>query len=728
MLYNMKCHFPIFKTYLDSLQTSIKKQETLLHSKLSQTTSQAITPPPSHSTPLSIETPQPLNPTPETIDETLQPISDSTEDPSTSQPLIISTPQQLNISTPQQLNSSTPQQLNTSTPGVQEITPAVSEPQKMDDVVCQICNSGEVEDKNQIVYCSLCNITVHQNCYALTSIPQSDFICDLCRAYGPKGKLVRCPFCPCRGGALRPTRCPSTTSSFDRKNPGFAAFLRSGAPDPADFWPLGYAKFLQDLKGGETCAQGLTPAYLARFSVVKEAPPSPKHVKIAKPSKKRSRNYRRRQPTNPSSRQHLNDSTPQPLNTSTPQPLNASPAGEECEPIEPPVEDPVYDFYRESFVFTPEELREEPIPSQIWAHMSCMYWLPWIQVRPSTRGFEARNVLSVPRERFGGQCELCGSVGGATVECSHDGCSISLHPECGRRARVHLFLAPGGAHIAFCAAHTPLLSRNAICTAERREKAEILDFTRKIRRFLKARGVVLRPPRAVLSEEDEIVEFATPAEPPCQARKSVREIHAFDPTPLLKFVEFLPRRVLSKIKIALQSEKDFFDRVNLLRKGEEFRVASFVPAKKNFLEAKLSRNSSAIALAAENLAMPLSFVFTQYSRAFATIKALRSAELPEPPLAAPVALPCQEEPLPPSQDEGGETDSEVHCLCRRPWAGELMLECDRCEGWFHPLCIGVRPLPEAEIQNYYVLCPPCRTQFALDYKGCESLVNPEIYI
>lgn len=29
------------------------------------------------------------------------------------------------------------------------------------DTICHICNNPDYEEKNQIVYCGLCNITVH---------------------------------------------------------------------------------------------------------------------------------------------------------------------------------------------------------------------------------------------------------------------------------------------------------------------------------------------------------------------------------------------------------------------------------------------------------------------------------------------------------------------------------------------------------------------------------------
>ena len=50
-------------------------------------------------------------------------------------------------------------------------------------------------------------------------------------------------------------------------------------------------------------------------------------------------------------------------------------------------------------------------------------------------------------------------------------------------------------------------------------------------------------------------------------------------------------------------------------------------------------------------------------------------------------------------------DPPVHCTCRRPDDGKLMIQCDRCDIWFHGQCVGVT-VEEAQRMDEYV-CPPC---------------------
>ena len=77
-----------------------------------------------------------------------------------------------------------------------------------DDIVCLVCNDGDYEDNDLIVYCSKCQMTVHQMCYGIVNIPEEDWICDTCSFYldnGEKAKEIECVLCPIKGGAMKPS-------------------------------------------------------------------------------------------------------------------------------------------------------------------------------------------------------------------------------------------------------------------------------------------------------------------------------------------------------------------------------------------------------------------------------------------------------------------------------------------------------------------------------------------
>jgi len=84
-----------------------------------------------------------------------------------------------------------------------------------EDAQCAICNNGDYEDEDLIVFCGNCNIPVHQKCYGIDEIPEIDWICNNCLAFNLKrGIQVKCILCPKRGGAMKPTSIFTTHEHF----------------------------------------------------------------------------------------------------------------------------------------------------------------------------------------------------------------------------------------------------------------------------------------------------------------------------------------------------------------------------------------------------------------------------------------------------------------------------------------------------------------------------------
>ena len=85
-----------------------------------------------------------------------------------------------------------------------------------DDIVCFVCGDGEYEDDNLILYCSKCNMTVHQKCYGIVVIPEEDWICHLCKAFDNEeiSKNMECILCPKLGGAMKPCTLKKSSNSY----------------------------------------------------------------------------------------------------------------------------------------------------------------------------------------------------------------------------------------------------------------------------------------------------------------------------------------------------------------------------------------------------------------------------------------------------------------------------------------------------------------------------------
>lgn len=547
---------------------------------------------------------------------------------------------------------------------------------KSKDYICKVCSDGDYSEDNEIVICDRCNISVHQKCFVMKEIPKGNWICDLCIAYGPNGIHMQCPLCWKRGGVMRRCNIESYSEFWKTKNPDYAKLMAKASNDPERIDGVQYEDQSEII--GEDC------------------------VSIT------SKNYK----------EYL-----------------------------------YYDYYEEETKTHRISDANLPRPKMAWVHLSCIFWHPELCLQgiasPKDKSLEDESSYpphleisgfgTLDKKRFNLPCQVCGTKNGACIQCAKGKCQASFHVECARVANIFLEVIgyENPKFFIYCERHAPLKIKRTLEHNWKTEQEEIAKFCRAIEKYYSS----VRYKQGVNSPDLS----TKSAKKDRKKRMGGKGQSARD-----EFLRKLSQhRFMREVKYELNKFQEYGSIVVLKKHlieqpdgvlNREYSFEEFSEPKKEFLKTKIPKCHKVWSRVARERGWKIASVKSKFKRLLSGAvedhmfglerdrvegkKSIAKKQKLEQALIRMQQI--KEVSFIPNNSEGTisltqkEFTEELYCTCQKVWKGELLvgippkklmfLECELCNEWFHPPCIGIEETDEVKLNLMKIKCIKCKEE------------------
>jgi hypothetical protein len=239
-----------------------------------------------------------------------------------------------------------------------------------DHIMCLVCNDGDYEEIDLIVFCSICQLGVHQSCYGINNLTLEDWICDSCRI-SPEEELD-CILCPVKGGAMKQCNLKKTSTFYNS---------------------------IINLRPKKNLLETVT------------------NISSKLPDDCVS-----------TSSYNNNSNISNNINSSADNSCLQFCINEDSNTL--PGES---NRFSNANINSPFKVIKNEDNNFAWIHMSCALWIEEVQFDDFTIKENIKNIESIDKNRFKDCCNICELKNyGPTVKCSYEFCKFKFHVECAR--------------------------------------------------------------------------------------------------------------------------------------------------------------------------------------------------------------------------------------------------------------------------------------------------------
>ena len=380
-----------------------------------------------------------------------------------------------------------------------------------------------------------------------------------------------------------------------------------------------------------------------------------------------------------------------------------------------------------SFPNYPEGLNE-----QVWCHLFCAYHLD-VEVFGNKENLTNINLKKIDPRRFTLRCQVCKTKDGACLQCQHGRCQIAFHPECGKDFFTNTRDKTGYDEVStYCPAHKPLKLRRILEGKEKKCIEDIVAFCKSFERCEK-RLKNLQMPQPIkrtqhtekpftYKEKDKLIKIID---------KEIKKIEKNNTKEFSWIIKLKSGSLRNKIEVNRPEQYNILDPLALLQNKISIPGRKFTECHRFYTSSlyQLLKQELIVMDIDANIFIPKmkkKFLNNLIKKDLEKYKKFKIREKIK-----------QKRKQKPKKDEENYIQTfidtpilddivttEVYCICKKPfveksfkkpWESEMdfsirqvgsqMIQCDKCNEWYHYKCIGLST--ELKIPDNYI-CENCK--------------------